>query len=75
MRTADTARDQPLLQPIRTGYLKKLGCWHRVWRKRYFVVRADYRVDYYKTEEVRAALAAARHVWRAPELSDARIAL
>ena len=42
---------QPSTDPIRQGYLIKQGEVVKNWKKRWFVVRADYVVEYYETEE------------------------
>ena len=34
------------------GYLTKKGAVVKNWKRRYFVAKADYSVDYYESEEV-----------------------
>lgn len=36
---------------IKTGYLMKEGGMRKTWKKRYFVVKYDYKVDYYEKED------------------------
>jgi hypothetical protein len=40
-------------KPLKTGYLVKQGAIRKNWLKRFFVVRPDYKIDYYENEEVR----------------------
>ncbi|XP_073242754.1 PH domain-containing protein DDB_G0267786-like [Porites lutea] len=37
--------------PLRMGYLTKKGAVVKNWKRRYFVAKADYSVDYYESEE------------------------
>lgn len=41
----------PNTEPIRTGYLVKRGEVVKNWKKRWFVVRHDYVVEYYESQE------------------------
>jgi hypothetical protein len=38
--------------PIRTGWATKEGAVVKSWKKRFFVVRCDYKIEYYDKEEV-----------------------
>ncbi|XP_062506059.1 PH domain-containing protein DDB_G0267786-like isoform X2 [Corticium candelabrum] len=38
-------------RPLKTGYLVKQGAIRKNWLRRFFVVRPDYKVDYYETKE------------------------
>ena len=40
-------------KPLKTGYLVKQGAIRKNWLRRFFVVRPDYKIDYYESEEVR----------------------
>lgn len=44
--------DKPEPQPHMMGYLTKEGAIRKSWKKRYFVVRPDYKVEYYENENV-----------------------
>jgi len=41
---------EPLHDDLKFGYLTKEGAVRKNWKKRYFVVRHDYKVDYYESE-------------------------
>jgi len=41
----------PATEPLRTGWMTKEGGLRKSWKKRFFVARADYVVDYYEKEE------------------------
>lgn len=41
----------PSTAPLKTGWLTKEGGARKTWKKRFFVARADYIVDYYEKEE------------------------
>lgn len=45
-------------EPIKVGLLTKRGAVRKNWKQRYFVVRHDYIVDYYESEEKKNAGAA-----------------
>ncbi|XP_065198474.1 PH domain-containing protein DDB_G0267786-like [Sycon ciliatum] len=38
-------------EPLKQGYLTKQGAVRKNWLKRYFVVRADYKIEYYESED------------------------
>ena len=38
-------------KPLKTGYLTKQGAVRKSWLRRFFVVRADYKIEYYEDEE------------------------
>ena len=37
---------------MRTGWLVKEGAIVKNWKRRFFVIRPDYKIAYYDTEEV-----------------------
>jgi hypothetical protein len=37
---------------LKTGWMTKEGAIKKSWKKRFFVVRPDYKIDYYDKEEV-----------------------
>ncbi|XP_065830133.1 PH domain-containing protein DDB_G0267786-like [Oscarella lobularis] len=39
-------------KPLKTGYLTKQGAVRKSWLRRFFVVRADYKIEYYEDEEI-----------------------
>jgi hypothetical protein len=44
--------DQPVFtEPLKTGYAAKEGAVVKNWKKRWFVVRPDYSVEYWASEE------------------------
>eukprot|EP00052_Salpingoeca_macrocollata_P016080 m.128884 g.128884 ORF g.128884 m.128884 type:complete len:564 (+) comp19914_c0_seq1:86-1777(+) len=43
---------EPSTEPLMTGYLTKEGAIRKSWKKRFFVVRPDYKIEYYEKEEV-----------------------
>ena len=43
---------QPVTTPLRQGYLVKEGAVVHNWKRRYIVVRPDYKIAYYESEEV-----------------------
>ncbi len=45
------SRSQPDNDPIRTGYLVKRGAIQKSWKRRFFVVRPNYFVEYYENED------------------------
>jgi len=38
-------------EPLKTGFLTKEGAIRKSWKKRFFVIRPDYKVEYYDKEE------------------------
>ena len=45
-------QDDGPTEPLKEGYMTKQGGNIKTWRRRYFVVLPDYRVEYYETQEV-----------------------
>jgi hypothetical protein len=43
---------EPSKEPIKTGWATKEGAVVKSWKKRFFVVRWDYKIEYYDKEEV-----------------------
>ena len=39
-------------KPLKTGYLVKQGGVRKNWLRRFFVVRPDFKIEYYEDEEV-----------------------
>lgn len=45
----------PETDPLRTGYMIKQGAVVKNWKKRFFVARPDYFIEYYENQEVSLA--------------------
>ncbi|XP_062505345.1 PH domain-containing protein DDB_G0267786-like [Corticium candelabrum] len=44
--------EDSLTTPLKTGYLMKQGSVRKKWLRRFFVVRPNFKIDYYESEEI-----------------------